>query len=145
MNIEKIKQIITEIVALYGYKIYSIKFKQEFGAQILEVLLDESNLSHDLIEPLHEKIADAIDEELPENAFLEVSSVGLERPLDNLEEVKDHINGYVYVVSDYYKGHGTIIDVIEENVLIEINDKSKKVKKEIPYNKISQIRKAIKF
>lgn len=145
MNIEKIKQIITEIVALYGYKIYSIKFKQEFGAQILEVLLDESNLSHDLIEPLHEKIADAIDEELPENAFLEVSSVGLERPLDNLEEVKDHINGYVYVVSDYYKGHGTIIDVIEENVLIEVNDKSKKVKKEIPYNKISQIRKAIKF
>ncbi len=145
MNIEKIKQIITEIVALYGYKIYSIKFKQEFGAQILEVLLDESNLSHDLIEPLHEKIADAIDEELPENAFLEVSSVGLERPLDNLEEVKDHIKGYVYVVSDYYKGHGTIIDVIEENVLIEVNDKSKKVKKEIPYNKISQIRKAIKF
>ncbi|NLK12212.1 MAG: hypothetical protein GX312_01285 [Candidatus Phytoplasma sp.] len=145
MNIEKLKQIITEIVNQYGYKIYSIKFKQEFGAQILEVLLDETNLSHDLIEPLHEKIANAIDEDLPESAFLEVSSVGLERPLNTLEEIKDHIEGYVYVVSDYYKGHGTILNVTEETVLIEVNDKSKKIKKEIPYTKISQIRKAIKF
>lgn len=145
MNIEKLTEMIAEIISEFQFKVYSVKFKTEFGAQILEILLDEENLSHDLIEPIHEKLLDQIDAYLPENTFLELSGVGAERPLNNIEEVTAHINGYVYVVSDYYKGYGTILKTVEELITLEVNEKGRKVRKEIPYSKISQIRKAIKI
>ncbi|CCV64027.1 conserved hypothetical protein (UPF0090) [Alteracholeplasma palmae J233] len=145
MNFDKITNIITEILKELNMKLYSIKFKNEFGAQILEILIDEENLSHDIIEPINNKIIEAVSDELPDSVFLEVSSVGLERPLNNIEEVKAHKGGFLHIVSDFYKGDAVLEDVKEDVLVIAANQKGRKVIKEIPYSKISKIRKAIKF
>ena len=86
--------------------------------------------------------------------YLEVSSVGLERELRNLEEIKNNIGKYINVKTyekimvgktgiKEFEGH---LLKVEDN-LITMNFKMKQFKKEItiPYEKIAKIRLAIEF
>jgi ribosome maturation factor RimP len=145
MNIEQIKNLTNEVLSKHQLKIYSIKTKQEAGLMILEILLDIESINIEELEPIHYEVLDAINDLLPDDYFLELSSLGVERPLNSLTEVKEAIGAYVYLKSDYYTGYATIKDVIDEIVIITYQQKNKSTDLNVKYSAISQIRKAIKF
>src|SRR5690554_4573565 len=110
---ENIKDKILAVLNKYNYKLYSVKYKTEFGAHILEVLIDES-LTHDELEPLHHEILDAVDKDLNDKDFIEVSTLGAERPIENIEEASKAIGSYIYIISDFYKGNATITNIEDD-------------------------------
>ena len=144
MEISIIEEKVINLLEKSNLKLYSIKEKNEFGARILEILIDETSLSHDITDKITETLIDEISDYLADDIFLEVSGVGAERPLNNLLEIKNNLEEYVYLISDYYKGYGYIAKVENNIITLKVFIKARMVKKEIPYEKISLIRKAVK-
>lgn len=141
---ENIKDKILAVLNKYNYKLYSVKYKTEFGARILEVLIDES-LTHDELEPLHHEILDAVDKDLNDKDFLEVSTLGAERPIENIEEASKAIGSYIYIISDFYKGNATITNIEDDKIVIEVIEKTRKKNFKIRFDQLSELRYAVKF
>ncbi len=135
-----------------------VELVKEFGALILRFTIDkDGGIDIDDTTLISEKVSLILDEIDPidKEYFLEVSSLGLERPLRNLEEVKASIGKYINVKTyekietgkntSQKEFEGDLLSV--NNDLITIEYKVKQFKKEItiPYEKIAKIRLAIKF
>ena len=68
-------------------KLYSITEEKLGPDKILTILIDNDELTHETLEPIHYEVLDEINDDIPDGYFLELSTVGLERELRNLEEV----------------------------------------------------------
>lgn len=143
---ENIKEKILGVLIKYNYKLYSLKYKTELGVRILEVLID-AVLTFEDLEPLHVEILDAINDSLLDNDYLEVSTIGAEKPILNLEEAKEAVGSYIFIKSDFYKGHATLVGVDNENEQIIIEAKIKTTKKQfkIKFSQLSELRYAVEF
>jgi len=144
MSLTTIKEITTNILNKHNLKLYSIKTKKEFGENIIEILID-NQITHDQLEPIHLEILDAINDEIPDGYLLEISTVGPERQLHNLQEIIDHIGQYIYLKSDKFSGDAKLINVEDNNLTIQYFEKGKPQKLIIAYENISFIRQAIKI
>lgn len=146
MRIDVIKTKLLEILKDYNLEIYSIKPKREFNEKILEILLKGKDINTDILGEVHLKLFNSLEDgDLDEDYFLELSSVGAEYPLNSLEEIKDHLNYYVYVDSHKFKDFGYIVDVNNDVITIEYNDKGQFRKKKIEYDTILKIRTSVKL
>ncbi len=140
-----------------GMTLVEVELVKEFGALILRLTIDkEEGIDIDDTTLISEKVGLILDEIDPIDGeyYLEVSSLGLERPLRNIEEIKAAVGSYINVKTyeklDTGKSHqkefeGDLLKV--EDNLITMNYKDKQFKREItiPYEKIAKIRLAIKF
>ena len=106
--------------------------------------LDDIILASDIINPL-------LDEKdlIKESYTLDVSSVGIEKPLD-LSHLEKYVDRYVELhLSHPYKGEnyltGTIKEVKDDELTIEVKVKSKKQKITIPVNTIDRGKITIEF
>jgi ribosome maturation factor RimP len=146
MNQEKIRQKLMPIIEPFALSIYSMKTKREFGEQILEILLDGPKIDSDMLESIHLKLYDTLtDEDIDPNYFLELSSVGIERPIESDLDMLNAIGKYVYLESPKYKGNGTLIAINDDILLLEINEKGKIRKIEIGKVNVKHMRYAVKF
>lgn len=146
MRINIIEQKLTNILKDYEFKIFSIKTKREFGENILEILLKGPNLNTDNLAEVHTKLFEVLEDgDLDDNYYLELSSVGAEYPLTSLEEIKNHIDVYVYVETNKFKDFGYILSVEDDVVTIEYNAKGQFRKIKIEYDTINKIRTSVKF
>ena len=145
MNIEKITEIVNEILGKAHLKAYSIQTKVEFKEHILEILIDAESLTYETLEPLHMEILDAINDLLPDEYLLEVSTVGIERPLNNFEEVSAAIGSYIYVETDAYRLEGTLEQIHDKILTFKYFEKGRPKKMDVPYETIKFIRKAVKL
>ena len=130
---------------------------KEFGALILRFTIDkEGGVDIDDTTLISEKVGLILDEIDPIESeyYLEVSSIGLERELRNLDEIKASIGKYVNVKTYEKQTVGKISQKEFEGKLLKCEDnlitmefKVKQFKKEItiPYEKIAKIRLAIEF
>ena len=134
-----------------------VELAKEFGSLILRFTIDkEEGIDIDDTTLISEKVGLILDELDPidKEYYLEVSSIGLERELRNIDEIKNSIGKYINVKTyekimvgktgvKEFEGH--LLSV--ENDLITMNFKLKQFKKEItiPYEKIAKIRLAIEF
>jgi ribosome maturation factor RimP len=78
------------------------------------------------------------------NYFLELSSVGLERPLKSREDIKKVIGRYIYLESNKYQGNGYIISFENDIIKLEINDKGRIRKIDINYDDARNMRTSVK-
>lgn len=147
MNLEKVKQIVEEFLKSESMRLYSIRTKGEHGMSILEISVDGHTLDAAYLGELNQKINDLIDEELPNNYYLEVSSPGAIRPLHSLEEASYHIDKYVLATTDRetYKGVLKKIDLEKEIVSIEVNLKGRFKVFEVPYKEINKFKLTVRF
>lgn len=145
MNIEQIKENVLEIFKKHNLTLYSIKTKVEYQEHILEILIDADRMTYELLEPIHMEVLDSINDLLPDHYLLELSTVGIERPLRSLEEVSKQAGNYVYLETDGSKIEGTLKEVHGDMLVIQHYEKGKPRKSEISYDKITFIRKAVKF
>ena len=134
-----------------------VELVKEFGSLILRFTIDkEGGIDIDDTTLISEKVGLILDEIDPidKEYYLEVSSVGLERELRNIEEIKANIGKYINVKTyekltvgkiSQKEFEGTLLGC--EDNLITIQFKVKQFKKEItiPYEKIAKIRLAIEF
>jgi len=145
MRIKVIESKLKDIIKDYDLNIYSIKPKREYNEKILEILLKGPNLNTDVLGEIHLKLFNSLEEgDLDDDYFLELSSVGAEYPLNSLEEIKDHLNYYVYIETDKYKALGYIIEVNDDIITLEYNAKGQFRKLKIEYDTIRNIRTSVK-
>jgi len=146
MKLEKIKEKLLKILEKSDINIYSIKKKREHGEKIVEILLDLETIELSKLEEIHLELVSKLDDsDLDPNYFLELSSLGIERPLKTIEELIAGIPKYIYLESTKYKGNATLLGFDNNVLLVEINDKGRFRKIEINYSDTKNIRKAVKF
>lgn len=138
-------------------ELVEVELVKEFGTLILRFTIDKiGGIDIDDTTLISEKVGLILDEMDPidKEYYLEVSSVGLERELRNLDEIKASIGKYINVKTyekltvgkiSQKEFEGTLL-VVEDDKII-MNFKVKQFKKEItiPYEKIAKIRLAIEF
>jgi len=146
MNLEKIKEKLIPIIDKVGLSVYSIKTKREYGEKIVEILLDTETMDIDVLEKIHIEFIETLsDDDLDPDYFLELSSLGAERPLSTKEELLKAVSKYIYLESPKYKGNGTLISFENDIILLEVNDKGRMKKIEIKFDDARKMRQAIKF
>ena len=145
MNTDKIKKEIEGFLSSRGMKLFDLQYSKK--DQTLTVLLDEK-LSMDELEEVSNEISQLLDkyeDEFVDNYFLDVSTVGAERPIRNKEELKDAVGEYIYVKvkgSEYY---GTLHSFENETLTLKVKDKTREKDVLIEYPQIKKVRYAVKF
>ena len=146
MNIENIRKKLIPIISKVNLEIYSIKTKREFGEKIVEILLDTDSIDIDTLEKIHLEFIETLsDDDLDPDYFLELSSLGAERPINTKEELTNAVSQYICLVSPKYKGTGTLISFENDIITLEVNDKGGFKKIEIKFDDAKKMRTAIKF
>jgi len=146
VKIEVIKEKLNMVLTDYKLKIYSIKPKREFGEKILEILLFGGEITTDLLEGIHQKLFDMLEDgDIDDDYFLELSSRGAEYPLESLDEIKEHVSKYIYVETNKFRSVGLLLDVNDQTLLVEYNNKGQFRKIKIEYDDVLKIRTSVKM
>lgn len=140
-----------------GMELLEVELVKEFGALILRFTIDkDGGIDIDDTTLISEKVGLILDEIDPidKEYYLEVSSVGLERELRNIDEIKASVGKYVNVKT-YEKQtvgkisqkefEGTLLSCENNEITMEFKVKQFKKEITIPYEKIAKIRLAIEF
>jgi ribosome maturation factor RimP len=145
MNLQKMKEKLIPILKRYDLGIYSIRTKKEFGEKIVEILIDVDVMDINELEKIHMEYVNLLtDEDLDDDYYLELSSLGAERPLKTKEEVEKAIGKYIYLETNKYKGNGYIISFENDIIKLEINDKGRIRKIDIDFNDARHMRTSVK-
>ena len=127
----KIKEVAEAVCSKNNVTLYSIEYKNS----ILTILIDSKDgIDLDKCVAVSEAMSSELDKSDPikEEYTLEVASVGSERPLNSLEEYKEHLNEFVLVhTSKLYEGYDELVgflrDANEESIDLEIKIKTRKL------------------
>lgn len=149
---KQIKALIEKEIANLGYTYLDVTYKKENGVNILRVTIDKDDpISLDDIVKVNEIVTPIIDKaDLIEDRYmLDITSLGIEKPIQ-LTQLEKYISKYVNIhLLNPYKGEnyleGTLIDVSENEVVIELTDKTRKNKVKLNRDTIDKARLAIKF
>lgn len=152
----KIKELSKPIIEEYGFVLVDVKKVIEFGAVISQVIIDDPKtftLDIDVVGEINQRILDEVNDFLPDDSYLEVTSLGVERELLNEDDYNKAIGKYIYVkMTEVIKTASSLEEVygyLEENKDNELVVKGfvKGAKKTftIPKDKIAKIRLAVKF
>lgn len=149
---EDIRHLLEQPLLEKGFTLFDVKLYKGSEGLTLGLTLDSDKplslddiiLASDIINPL-------LDEKdlIKESYTLDVSSVGIEKPLD-LSHLEKYVDRYVELhLSHPYKGEnyltGTIKEVKDDMLTIEVKVKSKKQKITIPVNTIDRGKITIEF
>ena len=145
MDLSKITNILDEFVSSKQMKLFEVTYHKSDST--LSVLLDEK-LSMDELEAISSQISQLLDQyedEFEDNYFLDVSTVGAERPIRNEEELCAAIGEYIYVKTKENEYYGTLKAYDEGNLRLIVKDKTREKEITVPYNKCRKLRYAVKF
>ncbi|MFA6692273.1 MAG: hypothetical protein WCR73_00795 [Acholeplasmataceae bacterium] len=146
MNLEHLKEKLNQILKTYDLNVYSIRTKREFGERIVEILIDTETMDINVLEKIHMTFVESLtDDELDPNYYLELSSLGAERPLKTLDEVIKAIGKYIYFEAPNMKSYGTLNAIENDIMKIEINDKGRLKIVDVKFETVKNMRTAIKF
>ena len=150
---QKIYDVVLPLTEKVGLTVFSVEEVKEDGLKILRVLVDgDHTIDVEEVTKIIEPLQEIVEREdlIPDEYYLEVSSVGIEKPLRNLEEVTSAINNYIYVelknmIENDTEWYGNLVNVENNLLVLEINKKGRIKKINIPYEEIKFARIAIKF
>ncbi len=145
MNLENMRKKLIPILKRYDLEIYSIRTKKEFDEKIVEILIDVDVMDIGDLEKIHLEYIDLLsDNDLDDDYYLELSSLGAERPIKTKEDVLKALGKYIYLESDKYQGNGYIISFENDIIKIEINEKGRIRKIDINYLDARNMRTSVK-
>ena len=125
MDINKIKPSLEKKVNELGFDLVSINRKIEKGDVLISVVVDRVEpIDMNTIVKLSQDLSTYIDEidDSDENYFLDISSLGAEKPL-KIENLKDYVGRYVNVhVTNAVEGNnifeGDLLEVTEDSLTL---------------------------
>lgn len=149
---DQIKELISKKVSELGYDYLDVSFKKENGTLILRITVDKDDaISLEDIVKVNEVISPIIDEAdlIKDKYMLDVTSLGAEKPI-KLDKLEKYVDKYINIhLLNPYKGEnyleGTLLEVSEKEIVIELKDKARKFKVSINRDNIDKARLAIKF
>lgn len=145
MNIEKIKEITIPILFSHNLELYSIRTKREFGMSILEILVDADSIDAEALGKVNQQINDLIDEYLPNNYHLEVSTAGAIRPLKDIKTADRHIGRYVLIKQNNNSTKG-VLEKVEDNILfVKVNYKGRMKVEKFSFDEVDEVILTVKF
>ena len=153
-NLLEIRNNLQQIANEYDIKITDILWRNENNQKILEIPIMFSDKTMDLetCNIMSGYFSSALDEMdgLNFEYYLDVCSVGAERVLNSIDEIKDKINNYVYVKlkdpkAGFFEIYGDLKEVNDKTLVVEYLEKTRVKDFEISLDNISLIRLAIKF
>ena len=145
MNTEKIRNVLNEFVSQKQMKLFDVSFSKKDTT--LTILLDEK-LNMDELETISNEISQFLDQyedEFEGNYFLDVSTVGVERPIRNEEELKNALGEYIYVKTKENEYYGTLTSFNEGIMNLKVKEKTKEKDVSVDYAKTKKVRYAVKF
>lgn len=145
MKLENIKNDVNKYLLEKKLKLFDITYNKSESS--LCVLLDEK-LDLDEIEEISNDLSNILDkyeDEFKENYILDVSTVGVERPIRNESELEDAINEYIFVKTKKNEYYGTLKKYSDGILELETKNKTKVVNVTIEYKDVKEVRYAVKF
>ena len=148
MDINICEQILKPYLEEKNLIFYRAELVKESGALILRVILDKKGgIDSDELGFANEYLSSRLDEydkDMPEY-FLEVSSRGAERTLDNEEEMNEAQGKFIHVVTSDLEYEGEFIENKPDSIVIRCNLKGRFKNFVINKNDIKMIRLAVKI
>lgn len=144
MNIKELKENLKRDLTSLGYELYDVSYSK--SDKTLSVVIDK-NMDLKEIESISKKVSkimDLYDEDMDEY-LLDVSSVGVERPIKSEEEMSKAIGSYIYVKTKDEKIYGDLKSYKEGILTLETKDKNLTKEIKINYADIKIARYAVKF
>ena len=145
MDLKRVKELISDFTTKNSLNLFDLRYDK--SDCVLTVLLDE-NFSMDELEDVSRRLSDYLDDyedEFDDNYFLDVSTVGVERPIRNEKELLQAIGKYIYVQikdSEYY---GTLLSYEDGLMNLEVKDKNRKKSVSVNYKDSKSVRYAVEF
>ena len=148
LDIKICKDILDPYLKEHDLIFYSVDLVKEDGNLILRVILDKKggidiNELGAANEYLSSKL-DKYDSDMPEY-FLEVSSRGAERTLDNEEEIVEAVGKYIHINTSDMEYEGEFLENTSDTITIRCNLKGRFKNFIINKNEIKLIRLAVKI
>lgn len=138
-----------------GYELVKTEYVKEGNKWFLRFFIDQANgISLDDCVNFSEKVSEALDaldpDPIPQAYYLEVSSIGAERPLEDNEDYKQAVGKYVQVtLAEAVEGQsvyeGDLIAVTEDNLELNVRIKSKEKLIKLPKDKIARAQLTVKL
>ena len=145
MDLQKIKDVLKEYAQNKELDLFDVTYRR--SDQILSVTFDEE-LSMDKLEEISaevSKLLDAYEDEFDDNYFLDVSTVGAERPIRNEEELNKAVGNYIFVKDKEGEYYGDLISLENGIIRLEVKDKTRTRTVEIDYKNTKEVRYAVRF
>ena len=148
MNAETIELSVTNlvkpIVEKLGYEFVEAKYSEEEGEKYITVVIySENGITFDDCKIVSKAIDEPLDELNPtndESYSLNVSSLGLDRPIVTRRDFERYLNKDIEIYSKSNKTVGTLMEVFEDGVKLKVKVSTKSFKfseidKAMPYIK----------
>ncbi len=151
-ELKTVQDLLREPLEKKGFEICECSLSRDKSGLTLRIVVDRLDpISLDDIIHVGEIVNPILDASDPikDPYTLDISSLGAEKPI-KLDRLKDYVGNYVNLhLSNPYKGANTIegdlIDANDEILTLEVRDKTRLKKIEIPLKDVDKARLAIKF
>lgn len=151
-SLDEIKKLVNDLLSSLNYSLYSFKYNEGRKSGTLEIVVDrDEDINIDDITEISNKISSLLDEHEFNTVpyTLDISSLGIEKPID-VTKLDKYVTKYVNVhLSNPYKGlntlEGYLVNVSDEFVTIEYKEKTRTITAVIKRNAVDKARLAIKF
>ncbi len=144
MNINKLRDQVSDFLKDLNYELYGIEFEKKKKNSILRIYIDGSkDITIDDCVFVNDKISPFLDEIDPiaDPYLLEISSPGAEKELKTKAAIEHAIGKYVFIKTYEQKYEGELVDFAGDVLTIKVENKNI----EVNYIDIKLIRLAIKF
>lgn len=150
---EHTEQLVQPILTEMELQLVDVEFEKEGKNWFLRVFVDKpGGVDIEECGIVSEKLSERLDESDPVTVpyYLEVSSPGAERPLKTPTDITNHIGHNIFVklyepIAGAKSLEGLLTDFDQEIVTIEVKDKTRTKKVQVPYKKIAKARLAVTF
>ena len=154
--IDLVRPVVETIIDEHGDMLVDMEYVKEKGQNYLRIYVDRqpNGIDIDEIAALSELVSEKLDtidpDPLPDPYVLELSSPGAERPIKTEADWERALNDYVHIglyqkIEDKKVYEGTLKSCNNDEIVLEVKDKTRRKKLTIPRKLIAKIRFAIEF
>ena len=154
--IDLVRPVVETIIDEHGDMLVDMEYVKEKGQNYLRIYVDRqpNGIDIDEIAALSELVSEKLDtidpDPLPDPYVLELSSPGAERPIKTEADWERALNDYVHIglyqkIEDKKVYEGTLKSYNDEEIVLEVKDKTRRKTLTVPRKLIANIRFAIEF
>ena len=151
-----VRPVVESIIDEHGDMLVNMEYIKEKSQNYLRIYVDRepNGIDIDEIAVLSELISEKLDtldpDPLPDPYVLELSSPGAERPIKTKADWEKALNDYIHVglyqkIEDKKMYEGTLKSYNDDEIILEVKDKTRRQTLTVPRKLIANIRFAIEF
>lgn len=156
VNLEEMQRLALPIIEHHQKELVSLSVNKEFGFNKITFVIDDPDnfmLDIDEVATINEEILDVINDLIPDDYYLEITSLGIERELVTPRDFEKALNQYIYI-STYQKQvdasnlkelYGYLEAYDEDTVTIRAMIKTREKVVIVKRSDIAKIRLAVNF